>query len=132
MSMNIDSVGRDSISGKPSGSGSGSSSDSLLNGYSQNVLDKVGQYLSKHKMVLLEKSHFTLQQVFDLLENQSTFKNIDSIIANLDQNMLNSSSSSQSSSLDFNVQTNAETHIEHSSDIGCGLSRVGDNPIIPR
>ena len=128
MSMNIDSVGRDSISGKPSGSGSGSSSDSLLNGYSQNVLDKVGQYLSKHKMVLLEKSHFTLQQVFDLLENQSTFKNIDSIIANLDQNMLNSSSSSQSSSLDFNVQTNAETHIEHSSDIGHGLSRVGDNP----
>ena len=42
--------------------------------------------------------------------------------------MLNSSCSSQSSSLDFNVQTNAETHNEHSSDIGCGLSRMGDNP----
>ena len=111
-----------------SGIDSGSSPDSLPNVYSQNDLDKVGQYLSKHKLFLLEKSHFTLQQVFELFENQSTFKNIDSIIANLDQNMLNSSSSSQSSSLDFNVQTNAETHIEHSSDIGHGLSRVGDNP----
>ena len=121
----------DSSSGSDYSSQTEKVPSSFPNSYSQHDLDKVGQYLSKHKMVLLEKSHFSLKQVFDLLENQSKFKNIDAIIENLDQNMLNSSSSGssscQSSSLDFDVQTNADAHIEHTSDIDRGLPRVEDN-----
>ena len=104
-----------------------------LTGHSQSDLNKVGQYLSKHKMDLLEKSNFSLQQVFELLESQSVYKNIDSVIESLDSGSeilvdQNTQSSSQSSSLDFNVQTSTETHIEHVSEVDRGLPSVDDNP----
>ena len=84
----------DPSTSKPLDPNSCSSSDGIqiddvetcnLTGYNQSDLNKVGQYLSKHKMVLLEKSNFSLQQVFELLENQSVYKNIESVIDSLRQ-----------------------------------------------
>ena len=130
----------DPSTSKPLDPNSCSSSDGIqiddvetcnLTGYSQSDLNKVGQYLSKHKMVLLEKSNFSLQQVFELLENQSVYKNIESVIENLDSGSdipveHNSHSSSQSAPAD--VQTSTETHFAHGSEVDRGLPSVEDNP----
>ena len=102
-----------------------------LTGYSQSDLNKVGQYLSKHKMVLLEKSNFSLQQVFELLENQSVYKNIESVIENLDSGSdipVEHNSHSSSQSAPAGVQTSTETHFAHGSEVDRGLPSVEDNP----
>ena len=58
----------DSISIEPCGSKDVNESSSV--NYEQDDLNKVGQYLSKHKNIISNNSKFSLKQVFDLLEKK--------------------------------------------------------------
>ena len=115
-------------------------------------MNKVGKYLSKHKKVLSEESHFSLQKVFDLLRNQSDYSSIDSVIEKLDttselltsklstdqnihnaQPVINESEATDneltSQATDSIVHSSADAHIEHSSDIDRGIPGVEDNKV---
>ena len=51
--------------------------------HNQSDLNRIGHYLSKHKEVLDDKSDFSLQQIYELLQKENIDENIDTILDKL-------------------------------------------------